>query len=188
MQLSASYEKLLDVFPSCDKLTIRQCMHGKKPCRAGLCHQADRLKNSKLRRTSHWITLKPEAERALNKLPKSVITSQRNHQSWKGFPSDITQQPTADGGFDRPPRNTRVNTRSAVKLNWKQVNQTNLYCCWKLVNWSVCSKASEVSACALPQWSYEIAKECHDVIFFNRKILTCVCVCVCARMFLRMCV
>ncbi len=28
--------KLLEVFPSCDKLTIRKCMHGKKPCHAGL--------------------------------------------------------------------------------------------------------------------------------------------------------
>ncbi len=103
-------------------------------------------RTQRLRQTSHWRTLTPEAVRTLNKLPKSVITSQRNQPITGGLPQ-WHHTTTIPGGFHRP----RGNTRSAVKLNWKQVNQTNLYCCWKLVNWSVCSKDSEVSACDLPQ-------------------------------------
>ncbi len=85
------------------------------------------LKNYTLRQSSLWRTLTPEAVRTLNKLPKSVITSQRNRQSREGFPSDITQwrhQPEVS--IDHA--ETLGNTRAAFKLNWKQVYQTNLYC------------------------------------------------------------
>jgi len=58
--------------------------------------------------TTNKVQTKPEA-----KLPKSIIISQRNCQSREGFPSDITQLPTAAGGFHQTCRNTR----SAVKLN-----------------------------------------------------------------------
>ncbi len=55
-------------------------------------HQADHLKNSKTLSNFLLNNFKFLAVRTLNKLSKSIITSQRNRQSREDFPSDITQR------------------------------------------------------------------------------------------------
>ncbi len=161
---------LLETSVSSSLITLRSGLR--------LYHQSDHLKNSKLHQTSHWKTLTPEAVITLNKPPKSVITSQRNHQSWEGFSSDITQRrQQPEVSIDHAEK--RGNTRSAVKLNWKQVNQTNIYCCWKLVNCSVCSKYSEVSACDLLQLKLRDSNRVLALNFLQTAHSWCVCVCVC---------
>ncbi len=127
--------------------------------------------HDKCRQTSYWRDWEPEAtlnsEKNFKGTSHSHVTRNSN-QSQEGFPINTSRKAN------------QQQPEVSIELNWKQVNQTNIYCCWKLVNWSVCSKDSKVSACDLPQLKLRDSKRVLALNFLQTtKLLTCVCVCVC---------
>ncbi len=154
--------------------TLASSLIALRSARSQPYHKADEPKEIN---TDKFLTesLKPLEELQGN---KSLSRNQATANHRRAFP--VTSRDTSAAW--RFPSTTRKHQISC-QTQLERASKTNIYCCWKLVNWSVFSQDSEVSACDLLQLKLQVNKRVLALNFIQTDLYMCAYVYMCFSMF-----